>query len=802
MNNYKKEVSIIVPVYNEQETIEELITRLNASLKKDKIVYEVVVVDDNSQDKTASIVKKLTRKYPVSYQRKVGKKGKAFSLFEGFSKSKYENVAFIDADLQYEPEEVSKMVIKLKDSDIVVANRKKYEESLLRKLLSRSFRLGFGKSLFGLDHDIQAGLKVFKREVLEAIYFKPNSPWTFDLEFLYKASEAGFLIKNHDIAFLKRQKGESKIGVVKTSYEIGTSAIGLRMLQLTPRKVKPESKETMRGAGVRYKKKKYVTHTTLTHSKSSIQTFTRFQRFLIALVIELIIVGLLLNAMWTLGAIIAVLSFIYFADTVFNLFVVLKSLHFPQEISFGKRSIHALQDKSLPIYTILCPLYKEAHIIPQFVKNISKLNWPKDKLDVMLLLEEDDKDSILAAKNLRLPSFVRIVVVPNSQPKTKPKACNYGLSYAKGEYLVIFDAEDMPEPDQLKKAYLAFKKSPSDVVCLQAKLNYYNPSQNLLTRFFTAEYSLWFDVTLTGLQSIGTSIPLGGTSNHFRVKDLMKLEGWDPFNVTEDADLGMRLFKDGYKTAIIDSLTLEEANSKWGNWIRQRSRWIKGYMQTYLVHTRESVGFLKRKGHHLPIFHLIVGGKIAFILINPLLWVATISYFMLYQFVGPAIERLYPALVFYMAAFSLVFGNFLFMYYYMIGAMKRQQYSIIKYTFLIPFYWLMISVAGFMALYQLFFKPFYWEKTVHGLHLLKQEKKVVAAVPVAKTRPRFRFDGIAPAIFSPFVLLGNVEQKTVSAFASSLILIGRAERKIISAGIASINKVIVWPIRQAISVFL
>ena len=150
MNNYKKEVSIIVPVYNEQETIEELITRLNASLKKDKIVYEVVVVDDNSQDKTASIVKKLTRKYPVSYQRKVGKKGKAFSLFEGFSKSKYENVAFIDADLQYEPEEVSKMVIKLKDSDIVVANRKKYEESLLRKLLSRSFRLGFGKSLFGL----------------------------------------------------------------------------------------------------------------------------------------------------------------------------------------------------------------------------------------------------------------------------------------------------------------------------------------------------------------------------------------------------------------------------------------------------------------------------------------------------------------------------------------------------------------------------------------------------------------------------------------------------------------------------
>ena len=251
MEKYKKEVSIIVPVYNEQETIKELITRLALSLSASKIRYEVIVVDDNSKDNTAKIVKALAKQLPVRYLLKKGKKGKAFSLFEGFSESKYTNVAFIDADLQYLPEEIASMILKLEDSDIVVANRKKYEESLLRKFLSRSFRFGFGKTLFGLDHDIQAGLKVFKKEVLESIYFKPNSQWTFDLEFLYKAREAGFTITNHNIAFLKRKNGESKIGVVKTSYEIGTSAVGLRLLQLKPRRIKPEIDGTMRGAGMR-----------------------------------------------------------------------------------------------------------------------------------------------------------------------------------------------------------------------------------------------------------------------------------------------------------------------------------------------------------------------------------------------------------------------------------------------------------------------------------------------------------------------------------------------------------------------
>ncbi len=812
-NIFKKEISIIVPAYNEQGSVRELIERLSASLEKGKFKFEILIIDDRSKDGTARIVKKLTENYPVRHLLKKGKQGKAYSLFEGFSEAKYSNLALIDADLQYPPEEIAKMALKLKDVDIVCSNRRRYKDNVLRRTLSRGFRFGFGKFLFGLDHDIQSGLKVFKKEVISTIYFKPSSAWTFDLAFLHSAREAGFSITNHDITFSKRKKGESKIGIIRTVYEIGSSALNLKLAKLSPRIVPSEKTNTMRGAGIRYKRKKYVTHTTLHHSKSSIITFTSGQKFTIALLIELAIMGVVLSPVATLSFIVAILSFIYFSDTVFNLFVVLKSLHFPQEISFTPRELSVLQDKHLPIYTILCPLYKEAHIIPQFVENISQLSWPKRKLDVMLLLEEDDKESILAARQMKLPSYVRVVVVPNSQPKTKPKACNYGLSFARGEYLVIFDAEDKPEPMQLKKAYAAFQKAGRDVVCLQAKLNYYNPSQNLLTRFFTAEYSLWFDITLTGLQSINTSIPLGGTSNHFRTEDLHMLQGWDPFNVTEDADLGMRLFKGGYKTAIIDSLTLEEANSKWGNWIRQRSRWIKGYMQTYLVHTRNSLAFAKTRGHHFPIFHLIIGGKIAFILINPLLWLATIAYFTLYIYVGPTIEKLYPAIVFYMAAFSLIFGNFLFMYYYMIGVMKREHYPLIKYTFLIPFYWLMISVAGFMALYQLIFKPFYWEKTVHGLHLLKkkqEQERAAEVVPVVVPQPGLRLPkpdfkfpkvSVTRGILGPIVLLGSFERKTLALFAGTLIVIGIAERKIISFGVLAFKKAIVTPLKYASSIF-
>lgn len=507
--------------------------------------------------------------------------------------------------------------------------------------------------------------------------------------------------------------------------------------------IEPFKKNSMIGAGVRKLEKEFVTHTTLREHKSAVHTFVFWQKFFLFLLITGFGLGLILDWLLTLQIIVGLLTVIYFIDVLFNLFLVLKSLHLPPELDFEDKDLEKINDDELPVYTILCPMYKEAQIIPAFLDAINNLDYPKNKLDVQLLLEEDDLESIRVAKSYGLPKYVRVVVVPHSQPKTKPKACNYGLNLAKGKYLVIYDAEDIPDPKQLKKAYLAFQNVGPNVVCLQAKLNYFNPHQNFITRLFTAEYSLWFDVVLPGLQGINTNIPLGGTSNHFRIDDLKALEGWDPFNVTEDCDLGVRLFMEGKKTAVINSTTLEEANSKFKNWLRQRSRWIKGYMQTYLVHMRNPYLLAKKQGIHALFFNLVVGGKIAFMFINPFLWMATIGYFVLHAQLGAIIESLFPSYIFYMALFSLVLGNFLFMFYYMIGCAKRDHWSVVKYVYLVPFYWIMTSIAAVIALQQLFFKPHYWEKTVHGLHLPDNDQlltEVISEVVEEKSFVTSRFN--------------------------------------------------------------
>ncbi len=723
-----KNLDIIIPVKNEEGNILPLLERIHKAMSQASLFYKIIFIDDHSTDKTYKILNNLINKYPIRVYKKEGKLGKAFSIIEGVKYSNAEYVVMLDADLQYPPEAIPEMFAKSKGHGVVVGNRKGYKASFLRKFVSKAFNFGFGRMLHGFKVDVQSGLKLFRKEIFDFIDEKEVTPWTLDLTLLTTARNLGFKITDVDINFDKRTDGKSKVNLIHTSTEIGKNAFKLKFKRNKTYLIKPVQNTTMAGAGFVHNKKWLKTHTTLKPHQSALQSFTPFQVIMALLILLALEAGFIFNPIITLVSIVGLLSLIYGFDVLFNLFVVLKSLHNPPEIVSTEDEIAALKDEDLPTYTILCPLYREAHIIDAFLEAIDKLNYPKNKLDVKLLLEEDDLISIASVKAMKLPRYVSTLIVPDSEPKTKPKACNYGLNFATGEYLVIYDAEDQPEPDQLKKAYLAFKKSKPNVVCLQAKLNYFNSSQNLLTRFFTAEYSLWFDVMLTGLQSVDTIIPLGGTSNHFRTKTLIELEGWDPFNVTEDCDLGVRLFKKGYKTAIIDSTTLEEANSNPKNWIRQRSRWIKGYMQTYLVHMRNPFQFIHEQGPHAFIFQLIIGARISFMLINPILWLTTFSYFAFYAYTSTFIESLYPATVLYLAVFSLVAGNFLYIYNYMIGCAKREQWELIKYVYLVPLYWLMASIAACIALYQLIVKPHYWEKTLHGLHLKKSIDEAAQAI--------------------------------------------------------------------------
>jgi cellulose synthase/poly-beta-1,6-N-acetylglucosamine synthase-like glycosyltransferase len=384
------------------------------------------------------------------------------------------------------------------------------------------------------------------------------------------------------------------------------------------------------------------------------------------------------------------------------------------------REVAELEDTDLPVYTILVPVYREAGIVGLLMRNLADLDYPREKLEILLLLEEDDPETLSAALAAAPPDLVRIVVVPHSLPRTKPRACNVGLAFARGEYVVIYDAEDRPDPDQLKKSIIAFRKGAEDLVCVQAALNYFNARENLLTRMFTLEYSSWFDYTLAGLDKLRLPIPLGGTSNHFRTDLLRDLGGWDPYNVTEDADLGIRASARGHRVAVVNSTTYEEANMAVGNWIRQRSRWIKGYMQTVLVHTRHPWRLLRSVGARQTAgFALLVGGTPLMFLATPWLYAMLVLELLWPGALVPAL----PGWLVQVSMANLLVGNGVIIYLSLLAGFKRRTYRLVPFALFSPIYWLLHSVASYKALWQLVVNPFYWEKTTHGLssHLQVQD---------------------------------------------------------------------------------
>jgi len=451
---------------------------------------------------------------------------------------------------------------------------------------------------------------------------------------------------------------------------------------------------------------------------SALEVITSDQLAIFSMLAVYWLVGLVLLHLVMFTITLSIVTLLYICGFITSGILATNSFRSSSGEKIDEEIIAVLDQRGVewPTYTILCPLYKESAIVPQFVEAMKALDYPTEKLQVLFLTEENDSETRAALYRMQLPPGFTILTVPQGSPQTKPRACNFGLLQAKGQFIVIFDAEDKPEPYQLKKAVLTFANHGPEVACVQAKLNYYNARQNLLTRWFAAEYSTWFDIMLPGLQQSGFSLPLGGTSNHFRTEVLRALGGWDAFNVTEDCDLGLRISQYGLKTAVLDSTTYEEATSRVKTWLFQRSRWIKGYLQTYLVHMRHPVQTLQQR--HLRKFfslQLIVGAWTVVLLINPFMWALTALYVVFRPVQLYSI--LFPGPILYMGAFCLIFGNFFYVYIHLLGCLRRKEYALIKWVMLIPLYWVMMSMSAYIAFYQLIVKPHYWEKTQHGNHL-------------------------------------------------------------------------------------
>lgn len=374
-------------------------------------------------------------------------------------------------------------------------------------------------------------------------------------------------------------------------------------------------------------------------------------------------------------------------------------------------------DAQLPVYTVLVPLYREANMVQGLIASLDQLAYPRSRLDIKLILEADDTDTLAAVSQQNLSAPYDLVLVPPAAPRTKPKALNYALQFAKGDFVVIYDAEDRPHPDQLREALAAFMAGPDTLACVQAPLLIHNPRQSWLSQLFAAEYAGLFTILLPALARFRFILPLGGTSNHFRRPVLEAVGAWDPFNVTEDADLGIRMVRLGYTTGTITAPTQEEAPPHFTPWLMQRTRWMKGWMQTWLVHMRTPVAFFRTTGWRGALsFHIMITGMLLSALFHPIFWAA-----MLWDGFGPGgLFHQFQADSFPLHSLFVLNGLTLFLGYlagYLLSAYGlRRAGEPVPYLrlCLIPIYWLAISLAAWRALLHLLLRPHHWEKTQHG----------------------------------------------------------------------------------------
>ncbi|MEM9129746.1 MAG: glycosyltransferase [Pseudomonadota bacterium] len=372
------------------------------------------------------------------------------------------------------------------------------------------------------------------------------------------------------------------------------------------------------------------------------------------------------------------------------------------------------QSAPLPRVSVLVPMFRETEVAHALIARLTQLTYPKCLLDVLLVLEEEDELTRRTLAQIDLPSWIRVVVVPDGQPRTKPRAMNYALDYCTGDIVGIYDAEDAPGPDQITRIARRFQQVPDDVVCLQGILDYYNPDQNWFSRCFTMEYAAWFRLLMPGMARLGFAIPLGGTTLFFRRSALEELGGWDAHNVTEDADLGFRLARHGFRTEMIETVTDEEANCRPWAWIKQRSRWLKGYMTTYLVHMKQprllyrQLGAWKFWGFQA---HFVAA--VSQVLLAPVL----LSFWLVFLGQTHPLEAVLPrAFIVGLAALFLTI-EVINMTIFAVAVWGQKHRHLLPWVPTMHFYLPLGAIAAYKALYELVVNPFFWDKTKHGLSL-------------------------------------------------------------------------------------
>ncbi|KNY35483.1 MULTISPECIES: glycosyltransferase family 2 protein [unclassified Agrobacterium] len=437
------------------------------------------------------------------------------------------------------------------------------------------------------------------------------------------------------------------------------------------------------------------------------------QGFYTGILATLLTLSLLFYTEAALAYIHVSLTMLYFFTLLFRLFALVNAPHAPTENE--KQTLPALRDDSdLPVYTVLVALYREEAVVEQLIGALERLDWPKSRLDIKLVCEADDDATIAAIKRVNPGPHIELIKVPPSLPRTKPKALTYALAGARGTLVAVYDAEDRPHPQQLREAHATFRRQPDEVACLQAPLIVSNARSSWLSACFALEYSGLFRCMLPVLAAHRLPLPLGGTSNHFRTAVLRRVGAWDPYNVTEDADMGLRLHRLGYRCGVIRRQTLEDAPTSFSVWLNQRARWYKGWLQSWLVMTRAPVTTARQMGWtDYIVFQLLIGGMLLSSLTHPLLFLSFTFMAMAILESGTDMLFSWQGILFVIDTLNILGSYTIFVLMGRNRMIPYEKKQVGQRWLAIPFYWLMLSLAAWRAVVELKTRPFVWNKTPH-----------------------------------------------------------------------------------------
>lgn len=442
-------------------------------------------------------------------------------------------------------------------------------------------------------------------------------------------------------------------------------------------------------------------------------------RIAIGCVIVGAVLALLFAPSWTLPAVFMAALFLNLINLTFRVAVTVATLSGPWRAPAHARRAEgralpraAAAEAALPRISLLIPLYKEPGMARPLIAALSRLDHPPEKLEAVIALEPDDTATAAALRALNPPPWVRIIVTPPGLPRTKPRALNHALDFCRGEIVGIYDAEDRPAPDQLSRVAEAFAQGSGRLACVQARLAFRNEHDGWIARCFAVEYVTWFHLVLPGMARLGMPLPLGGTSVFFRRAALERIGAWDAFNVTEDADLGMRLARAGYVTGLVDTETVEAATKRPLAWIRQRSRWQKGYLMTWLAHMRSPLRLWRDlgTGRFIGFQALFLGSSAAF-LGQPLFW----SVWIWWLLIGPPWDANWFQGTLGTVLFTgLLVGQAVAVTTSLIALARAGRLRLAGAALSLPLYFPLGAFSAMKALVEAALAPDFWDKTDHG----------------------------------------------------------------------------------------